>query len=135
MLRLLNRYLHVLLCAFFIISCDSINQFIDEFNIYDYVNLRPIRILTEPEINDSVLPDFFSPVIIKFDTEMKKHDVEGILQINSNLGIMSGEKTWSGNDLYFIPETGWTAGIRYNLYLAGTIRSVDGRETRIEQYL
>jgi len=120
MSRLLNNFLVVLLCVITLASCS-------------FINLKPIGISTEPKKNNAVLPDYFSPVIIKFDTEMKKRDTEGILQISSNLGVINGDKKWSGNNLYFTPESGWTAGIRYNLNLSGTIRSADGREERIEQ--
>jgi len=128
MLRLLNNFLLILLCAFFPVSCEN-------FDIHDYVHLKQIGISTEPEINDSVLPEIFSPVIIRFDTEMKKRETEGILQISSILGAVNGEKTWSGNALYFTPESGWTAGIRYNLIFSGIAKSVDGRDMRIEQYV
>jgi len=124
MLRFLNKLIPVLLCAIASVSCD--------FSIFNYIDLRPIGFTIKPKINDSILPDIYSPVSIKFDTEMKKRDTEDIMQISSNLGTMSGEKKWEGNTLYFIPESGWTAGIRYNLNLSGTIRSIDGREMRIE---
>jgi len=121
MLRLLNNLLPILLCAIFSISCE-------------FIDLRPINFSIEPEETDSVLPEIYSPVIIKFNTEMKKRETEGILQIISNLGITSGEKSWIGNTLYFTPEAGWTAGICYYLNFSGTIHSADGRETRTEKY-
>ena len=124
MLRLLNNFISISLYAIISVSCG--------FNIYDYIDLRPIGVTIQPNANNSVLPDLYSSVSIKFDTEMKKRDTENTLQISSDLGVMSGEKNWKGNTLYFIPESGWTAGIRYNLNLSGTIRSVDGREMRIE---
>ena len=122
MSRLLNNCLLILLCAIFSASCE-------------FIDLRPIGIKIKPGKNGSVLTEIFSPVIIKFDTVMKKRETEEILQISSNSGIMNGEKTWSGNNLYFVPESGWTAGIRYNLSFSGTIRAADGREQRIEHYV
>ena len=122
MLRLLNNLFSILLCVIFFISCE-------------FIDLRQIGLSIEPDKTDSVLPEIYSPVIIKFDTEMKKRETEGILQINSNLGITSGDKFWIGNTLYFVPEAGWTAGICYKLNFCGTIYSTDGRETRIEKYL
>ena len=122
MSRLFNNSIILLLCAIFSMSCE-------------FVDLRPIGFCIEPEITDSVLPDIFSPVIIKFDTEMKKSEAERILQISSNLGITNGDNLWKGNSLYFTPEAGWTAGVRYNLNFSGTIHSTDGRETRTENYL
>jgi hypothetical protein len=99
------------------------------------MDLRPIEVKTEPEITDSLLPDFFSPVIISFDTEMLKDETEGIMQISSEIGSVKGDKYWDNNDLYFVPIQGWTAGIRYTLSLSGTVRSVDGREIRIERFV
>jgi hypothetical protein len=134
MLRFLINNPFLLLCAFLLISCDHIEQFINDFDIYDYVNLKPINIKTYPE-NNSVLPEIFSPVTIKFDTKMEKKATEGVLQVSSDLGIVRGDISWKGNNLYFVPISGWTAGIRYNINLIGTIRSVDGREMRIERYV
>ena len=100
-----------------------------------FIDLRPINITIEPGKAGAVLPAADSPVIIKFDTEMIKNDAEGILQITSDSGSVSGDKFWKGNNLYFVPVQGWTAGIRYALSLTGSIRSIDGRELRIERYI
>jgi hypothetical protein len=54
--------------------------------------------------------------------------------VNSDLGVTRGDKFWVGNTLYFVPISGWTPGIRYTLSLQGTIRSIDGREMRIEHF-
>ena len=125
MLRSANK-LQALLCAilfaFIFISCG-------------FVDLRYIDIKIEPGEMDSILPDHYSPVILKFDTEMIKSEAEGIIQINSDLGAVRGDKFWRGNDLYFIPISGWTPGIRYTLNLMGTLRSSDGRELRLERYV
>ena len=122
MLHLWNKLPIILLCAIAMSSCD-------------FVDLRPIKISIEPGKTDSLLPDPFSPVILKFDTEMDKYDAEGILQISSDLGTMRGDRFWRGNNLYFVPISGWTAGIRYTLSLIGTIRAVDGREIRLERFI
>jgi len=121
MFRFWNKVL-VLLCVIFIFSCE-------------FIDLRPIGIEIEPDETDSILPDSFSPVILKFDTEMKKDDVEGIMQINSDIGSVKGDKHWEENNLYFVPVQGWTAGVRYTLSLLGTFRSVDKREMRIERFV
>jgi hypothetical protein len=110
-----------LLCAIFV-SCG-------------FVDLRPVEISIEPERNDSLLPDAHSPVILKFNTEMEKAEAEGIMQISSDLGTVRADRFWNGNDLYFVPVAGWTAGIRYTLSLLGTIRSVDGRELKLERFI
>jgi len=90
-----------------------------------------------PESNEKnyFLPDMYTPIIIKFDTEMIKNDTEANLQVNSDLGAVRGDKFWKGNNLYFVPVSGWTAGIRYTLSLIGTIRSVDRRDMRVEHFI
>jgi hypothetical protein len=99
------------------------------------MDLRDIGLYIEPNQTDSILPEIFSPVIIKFDTEVIKKEAEGILQINSDLGAVRGDVFWAGNDLHFVPVQGWTAGVRHTLSFIGTIRSVDGREKRVHQFI
>jgi len=125
MFRLLNK-LSTLLCAIIFASCGYIGYFID---------LRPIVITITPDNDDSILQDYYSPIILKFDTEVEKTEAEGILQINSDLGTVNGDKFWVENELFFIPVQGWTAGVRYTLNLAGTIQSIDGRDARIERFV
>ena len=120
MLRLLNNPI-VLLCAILFISCG-------------FIDLRQIGFSVEPDSTESVLPDSYSPVIIKFDTEMMENETEAALQISSDFGTVRGDKFWNGNHLYFVPVTGWSAGIRYAINLTGTARSVDGRELRLGHY-
>jgi len=120
MSRLWNK-LPVLLCAIFI-SCG-------------FIDLRPIGMEIEPDKSDSILPDAYSPVILKFDTEMQKDNTEGIMQITSDIGSVKGDKHWEGNNLYFVPVQGWTAGVRYTLNIFGTIHSADGREMRIDRFI
>jgi hypothetical protein len=57
------------------------------------------------------------------------------LQISSDLGSAQGDRFWKGNDLYFVPSPPWTAGIRYTVSLSGIIRSIDGRELRLERFV
>ena len=121
MLQLPNKILFML-CAIIFFSCS-------------FIDLRPIKIDIEPGRSNSVLTEKYSPVIIKFDTEMIKKETEGILQISSDFGAVSGDKIWKGNNLYFVPVSGWSAGIRYTLNLAGSIRAADGRETRVERFI
>ena len=118
---MLRLPINLLLCALFV-SCG-------------FVDLRPVGINIEPEKNDSLLPGAHSPVILKFNTEMEKSEAEGIMQISSDLGTVRGDRFWKGNALYFVPVAGWTAGVRYTLSLLGTIRSVDGREIRLERFV
>jgi hypothetical protein len=99
------------------------------------VDLRPVGLLIEPDKTDSLLEDAFTPVMLKFDTEMEKNDAEGVLQVNSDSGTVNGDRYWVKNDLYFVPVAGWTAGVRYTLSLSGTIRTVDGRELRLERHV
>jgi len=116
-----NNYI-VLLCAIICVSCG-------------FADLRPIGMSVIPDGNNSILQNEYSPVILKFDTEMEKYQTEGILQVSSDSGSVSGDKHWKGNDLYFTPVQGWTAGVRYTLNLAGTIQSADGRDSRIEKFI
>jgi len=120
MFRLWNK-IPILLCVIFI-SCG-------------FIDLRPIGLKIEPDNSNSLLPDAYTPVILKFDTEMQKEDTEGILQINSDMGSVKGDKYWRDNNLYFTPVQGWTAGVRYTLTLFGTARSADGREIRIDRFI
>jgi len=121
MFRLPNKFL-LLLCATMFFSCG-------------FIDFRQIKFSVEPDKTNSVLPEYFSPVILKFDTEMIKNDTEGILQISSDLGTVNGDKVWRGNALYFMPIQGWTAGVRYTMSLNGTVHSVDGRELRLEHFI
>ena len=123
MFRSMNKILFLLLIfSFFYTSCG-------------FIDLRFITVHIEPEEMDSLLPEKYSPVILKFDTEMIHNEAESIIQINSGLGAVNGDKIWRGNELYFIPISGWTPGIRYTLNLTGTLRSADGRELRLERYV
>ena len=122
MLRFWNKFFLALLCAIPLSYCG-------------FVDLRPVEMTISPDKTDSLLGEAYSPVILKFDTEMEKNDAEGILQISSDLGVTTGDRFWKGNDLYFVPIAGWTAGIRYTLSLSGTIRAVDGRELRLERFV
>ena len=121
MLRLWNK-IFLLLCVIAMTTCS-------------FVDLRQIGINIEPNTADSVLPESYSPVIIKFDTRMIENEAEAIVHISSDLGTVTGDKFWEGNHLYFIPVGGWTAGVRYTLTLRGTVRSVDGREMRVEHFV
>ena len=100
-----------------------------------FADLRPIGIAIEPSVTNSLLAEAYSPVILKFNTQMEKKEAEGILQVSSGSGVVKGDRFWKDNDLYFVPVAGWTAGIRYTLSLSGTIRAVDGREIRLERFV
>jgi hypothetical protein len=119
------NYFHIkiiLLCAFSLLSCG-------------FLDFRPITVTVQPGETDLLLPEQYSPVIISFNTEMEKKEAEGFVQINSDLGVVKGDRFWKDNDLYFVPVAGWTAGIRYTLSLSGTIHAVDGRELKIEKFI
>jgi len=122
MLRLLTKFLLILLCAIFQASCG-------------FVDLRPVGITIEPDVSGTLLRERYTPVILKFDTEMEKNEAEGILQVNTETGVVMGDRFWEGNDLYFVPAAGWTVGIKHILSLSGTIRAVDGRELRLERFV
>jgi len=122
MSRLMINRAALLLCAIFQISCG-------------FIDLRQIRYSVEPDSDDSLLSDSYSPVIVRFDTEMEKSDAQRILQVTSDMGVIKGDIFLNKNDLYFVPVPGWTAGIRYTASLTGTIRSVDGRELRLNHFV
>jgi len=122
MLRLLTKFILILLCATLPISCD-------------FVDLRPVGITVEPGVSGSLLSGLYSPVVLRFDTEMEKNEAEGILQVSTDSGVVMGDRFWKGNNLHFVPTAGWTAGIRHTLSLSGTIRAVDGRELRLERFI
>ncbi|MCL2065920.1 MAG: hypothetical protein FWG99_00450 [Treponema sp.] len=121
MWRWLNNVSLVLLCVI-AVSCG-------------FADLRPIEIRTDPCDYESLLPDAYTPVMLSFNTGMRKHDTEGIMQISSDAGVVNGDRYWKGNDLYFVPVQGWTAGARYTLSLSGIVRSTDGRELRVERFV
>jgi hypothetical protein len=100
-----------------------------------FMDLRPITVSTSPGGMDEVLPGEYSPVIVEFDTEMVKTDAQGAVMVNSGDGAVEGDFSWEGNDLYFIPLSGWKPGIRYSLSLSGTVYSQDGRELRLDQHI
>ncbi|MCL2440265.1 MAG: hypothetical protein FWD14_00850 [Treponema sp.] len=120
MFRFLNKI--IFLPVFVFLSCG-------------FADLRPIGLLIEPGVMDSVLAEIYSPVMLKFNTEVIKNEIEGILQINSDYGSVKGDYSWKGNALLFVPVQGWIPGVRYTLSLNGSIRSADGREMRIERFI
>jgi len=122
MLRSLTKFLPVLLCAIIHASCG-------------FVDLRPVGITIEPNVSGTLLSEPYTPVVLRFDTEMEKNDAEGILQVSTESGVVLGDRFWEGNNLYFVPTAGWTAGIRHTLSLSGTIRTIDGRELRLERFI
>jgi len=122
MLRSWNSIITLSLCAIICASCG-------------FLDLRPIEYSIEPDKPDSLLSDSHTPVILRFGTEMKQNDAEKILQVTSDTGVINGDFLWNGNDLYFTPVPEWTAGIKYTLSLLGIIRSVDGRELRVERFI
>jgi len=144
MLKFYNSIL-LLLCAIFIISCGFIDlrpigislEMSDEIVVLknDVQMFAPFLTSPVSDNKEYFLTDMYTPVILKFDTQMIKNDTETNLQINSDLGSVQGDKHWNENDLYFTPISGWTAGIRYTLSFLGTIRSVDGREMRVEHFI
>ena len=122
MFRFWNRKLLILLCVILTFSCG-------------FIDLRPINVKVEPGESNALLPESFSPIILKFDTEMEKNGAEGLLQISSDSGVVNGDRFWEGNNLYFVPVAGWAAGVRHTISLSGTVRAVDGRELRLEKFV
>jgi hypothetical protein len=84
---------------------------------------------------NEILPGQYSPAALEFDTEMIRSSVETALQINAETGSVTGDYSWEGNRLRFVPLGGWKPGIRYTLLLTGTVYSQDGRELRLDRYI
>jgi hypothetical protein len=112
------------------VSCDTNSGYIPGF-----MDLRPIGMTITPSESGALLDGEYSPVILSFDTEMRKEETEGILQINSDTGAAAGDRFWKGSKLYFVPSPPWTAGTRYALNISGIAYSEDGRELRLERYI
>ena len=105
------------------------------FSSCAFVDLRPIKISTSPEKQNSILSDEHSPISVTFNTAMNKKEAENLLIVSCDAGIVNGDRFWKGDTLFFIPAAGWTAGTRYLLGLCGFAGSVDGREIRLERYV
>jgi hypothetical protein len=100
-----------------------------------FMDLRPVSVSTSPGGMNEVLPGEYSPVVVKFDTEMVKTDAQGAVMVNSGDGAVEGDFFWEGNDLSFIPLSGWKPGTRYTLSLSGTVYARDGRELRLDRHI
>jgi hypothetical protein len=100
-----------------------------------FADLRPIGLDTVPPEAESLLPDYNSPVILRFDTEMEKPGAEKLLSVTSDRGRIEGDFRWEGRELHFVPVGGWDPGQRYTLGLSGTAYALDGRELRLLRYL
>jgi hypothetical protein len=100
-----------------------------------FMDLRPIIVSTSPGGMNEVLPDPYSPVVVRFDTEMVKPDAQGAVQVNSGDGSVEGDFFWEGTGLFFVPLSGWKAGTRYTLSLSGTVYARDGRELRLDRHI
>jgi hypothetical protein len=99
------------------------------------IDLRPIGVKTIPGESYGVLEDYYTPVVLIFDTEMIETTTQQVLSVSFSGGTVEGDLRWQENTLSFTPMAGWTAGRRYTLRLMGDIYSVDGRELRLAQYL
>lgn len=99
------------------------------------IDLRPIGVQTIPGEPYEVLADYYTPVVLIFDTEMDKTVTQQVISVSFSGGGVEGDLRWQGNTLSFTPAAGWIAGRRYTLSLTGEIYSLDGRELRLAQYL
>jgi hypothetical protein len=100
-----------------------------------FIDLRPITVSTTPSCAEEVLAAADTPVIVHFGTEMERAAAEKALSVTGMTGAVTGNVSWRGRDLYFVPVSGWSPGIRYTLALSGTVFSVDGRELRLSMYV
>jgi hypothetical protein len=100
-----------------------------------FADLRPIGVKTFPAEPYTVLSSEYSPVILRFDTEMLKPETEEVLQVSYYGGFVDGDLRWDGKALYFVPAAPWKAGVRYVLKLSGTVYSTDGRELLLSKVI
>jgi hypothetical protein len=99
-----------------------------------FVNLEPIGVEIAADGPGGALLSAYSPVKIRFDTEMVKPDVESVVSAKSIQGNTEVDRRWEANTLVLTPVQGWSPGVVYTVSLAGVIRAVDGREERVAQY-
>lgn len=95
-----------------------------------FVDLRPVSLSTVPSEAYAVLGDARSPVILRFGTEMVRHEAERALLVSSPRGSVEGDLVWKGNELRFHPVAPWSPGVPYRLSVSASIRAADGRELR-----
>jgi hypothetical protein len=100
-----------------------------------FIDLRPIGYTSFPETAGTVLPSERSMVGIRFDTVMDTMETEKAFSISAGELQITGDLSWHGGDLFFVPLEGWQPGIRYMLNFTGTIFALDGRETRAELHV
>jgi len=100
-----------------------------------YIDLRTVDVTITPSKQDTILPDAYSPLYVRFGAEMIKKEAENIFFVTSGTGMVEGDRSWNGNTLVFVPVAPWNAGTRYTLSLSGTVRSIDGREIRIDRHI
>jgi hypothetical protein len=100
-----------------------------------FADLRPINVNTVPAVMNAVLPSAYSPVIVAFGAVMERTGAEELLQITYSGGSASGDLSWNGTSLVFVPAPGWQTGVRYVLSLSGSAYALDGRELRVEKHL
>ncbi|MDR0878230.1 MAG: Ig-like domain-containing protein [Treponema sp.] len=105
------------------------------FTSCGFMDLRIIGVDLSPDGLDTVLEGEYDPVVISFDTAMKKSDAENALQVSYAGGVVEGDLSWKGDALCFVPAAGWKAGRRYAFSLSGLVYSLDGRELRLNRYV
>ena len=98
-----------------------------------FIDLRPVEVTIMPDTPDTILPDGYSPLSVRFNTEMVRKEAENSLFVTSGTGMVEGDRFWNGNTLVYVPAAPWNAGTRYALNLSGMVRSIDGREIRLER--
>ncbi|GHV23351.1 hypothetical protein FACS189494_11270 [Spirochaetia bacterium] len=106
----------------------TLNIFVLFLSSCEFIDLRPINIKINPDIPNSVLPDYKTPVSVSFDTEMDRKSVEQIFSVVYSKGKVQGDLKWYNNTLLFFPAAGWIPGVRYYLSITGSVISANGRE-------
>ncbi|MDR2110352.1 MAG: Ig-like domain-containing protein [Spirochaetaceae bacterium] len=100
-----------------------------------FADLRPVSVRTVPHEADSLLPDFYTPVIVAFNTEVERTGAEEAVSVTFNGGKAPGDMSWQGNEIHFTPAAGWSPGTRYTLSLSGNVFARDGRELTLAGHI
>lgn len=114
------------------ILCSGACLFLTVFMNCNFMDLRPIKYSITPSSQNTILASAETPVSIQFETEMRRSEVEKILNVSSGAGQTEGDIIWQANKLLFYAAGGWKPGVRYTLKFEGVFFAKDGREDKAD---